>query len=374
MDTLDELFGRVSDGVCVSDAQGQVIYANAAARRMLDISGDERDVRLCDRLCRRLSDCGPGNCAERCPLLEPDSKEQGATFEGRYGPKTVYAWKEAGPSRLEQWKSLHVRCLRVPGSTADGEKSERHLTLIEDAAAQAAREQSSEEWREMIAHDLRSPLANIYGVLKSLEDIPAGKPLHPSEKGLLDVSLRACARMAELLDLFLELAQFDAGAVPVHLKNIPLLDLVKKCVEEQTVAAQVGGVEVKVSIAEDLRVLADAALLSRVVQNLLNNALKFTLQDGKVTISAAEEDGAVTLRVRDTGSGIAPEHIPFLFDRSYQAKARREGKIKGNGMGLTFCREALRAMGGSIAAKSEPGVGSEFIVSLPPAQTEAFVG
>jgi len=374
MDTLDELFGKVSDGVCVSDAQGQVIYANATARRMLDIGGDARDVKLCDRLCGLLSDSTPGDCADRCPLLEPDSKEPGVTFEGKYGPKTVYSWKETGPSRMEQWKNLRVRCLRVPGATADGEKSERRLTLIEDAAAQAAREQSGEEWREMIAHDLRSPLANIYGVLKTLEDIPAGKPLHPSEKGLLDVSIRACARMTELLDLFLELAQFDAGAVPVHPKNIPLLDLVKKCVEEQTVAAQVGGVEVKVSVPEDLKVLADWALLARVVQNLLNNALKFTLQDGKVAISATEEGGGILLRVKDTGSGIAPEHLPFLFDRAYQAKARREGKIKGNGMGLAFCQEALRAMGGAISVKSELGAGSEFIVSLPPVQAETFVG
>ena len=374
MEALEDLFGGVADGVCVSDERGRVLYANSAARRMLDVGEGESDVKLCDRLCGLLSEADSGSCAQHCPLLEPAAKAESATFEGKYGPKTVYTWKESGPNRVEQWKNLRVRCLRIPGTTADGRKSERHLTLIEDASEEAERERGGEEWRRMIAHDLRSPLANIYGVLKTLEDIPAGKPLHPSEKGLLDVSIRACARMTELLDLFLELAQFDAGAVPVHPRNVLIADLVGKCVEEQAVAAQVGGVEVSVAVPDGLKVLADEALLSRVLQNLLNNALKFTLQGGRVIISGAEEEGGVALRVKDTGSGIAPEHLPFLFDRAYQAKARREGKIKGNGMGLAFCREALRAMGGAIEAKSELGAGSEFIVRMPPAQVEAFVG
>ena len=374
MEALEDLFGKVADGVCVSDERGRVLYANSAARRMLDVGEGESDVKLCDRLCGLLSEADSGFCAQHCPLLEPAAKTESATFEGKYGPKTVYTWKESGPNRVEQWKNLRVRCLRIPGMTVGGGKSERHLTLIEDASEEAERERGGEEWRRMIAHDLRSPLANIYGVLKTLEDIPAGKPLHPSEKGLLDVSIRACARMTELLDLFLELAQFDAGTVPVHPGNILIADLVGKCVEEQAVAAQVGGVEVSVAVPDGLKVLADEALLSRVLQNLLNNALKFTLQGGRVIISGAEEEGGVALRVKDTGSGIAPEHLPFLFDRAYQAKARREGKIKGNGMGLAFCREALRAMGGAIEAKSELGAGSEFIVRMPPAQVEAFVG
>ncbi len=374
MEALEDLFGKVADGVCVSDERGRVLYANSAARRMLDVGEGESDVKLCDRLCGLLSKADSGACVQHCPLLEPAAKAETATFEGKYGPKTVYTWKESGPNREEEWKNLRVRCLRIPGMTVGGGKSERHLTLIEDASEEAERERGGEEWRRMIAHDLRSPLANIYGVLKTLEDIPAGKPLHPSEKGLLDVSIRACARMTELLDLFLELAQFDAGTVPVHPGNILIADLVGKCVEEQAVAAQVGGVEVSVAVPDGLKVLADEALLSRVLQNLLNNALKFTLQGGRVIISGAEEEGGVALRVKDTGSGIAPEHLPFLFDRAYQAKARREGKIKGNGMGLAFCREALRAMGGAIEAKSELGAGSEFIIRLPPAQAEAFVG
>jgi len=93
---LKNLFGRVAEGVCVSDDQGRVLYANSAARRMLDIGEGESD-----------------SCEQHCPLLDPGSEAKSAAFDGEYGPKTVYAWKESGPNRAEEWKSLRVRCLRV---------------------------------------------------------------------------------------------------------------------------------------------------------------------------------------------------------------------------------------------------------------------
>ena len=118
-------------------------------------------------------------------------------------------------------------------------------------------------------------------------------------------------------------------------------------------------------VPEDLAAFADPKLLFRILQNLINNAVKFTPEGGRVEVQACGSGEMVEVVVRDTGPGISALDAPFIFDRFYQARARREGRLQGNGLGLTFCREALAAMGGAIELRSRPGCGAEFAFHLP---------
>lgn len=126
-------------------------------------------------------------------------------------------------------------------------------------------------------------------------------------------------------------------------------------------------------------------MLGRVVDNLIDNAVKFTPQGGRVSVTAAAQplrpnatpngpgdaaadaaqQGCVVIRVKDTGPGIAAEEIPLIFDRYHQGEARRQGKTRGNGLGLAFCREALGLMGAQISVRSQVGRGSEFVITIP---------
>ncbi len=219
-----------------------------------------------------------------------------------------------------------------------------------------------EEWRRMVAHDLRAPLSNISAVLQVIREVAGTRPLSAKEIELIDISIRSGKRMTELLDLFLDIAKLDEGVMPVSKKETPLFPLVQSVIEDEVSLAQAKNISIEVSIGEKESVFADEALLERTLQNLLNNALKFTPRGGKISISLTEKG---EISVRDNGIGISQDGMRTLFDRFHQAQARREGLIQGNGLGLTFCRQAVRAMGGEIYVHSELGKGSEFTISLP---------
>jgi two-component system sensor histidine kinase ResE len=279
----------------------------------------------------------------------------------------AFEWKDDNFKRVERWKNLRVRCLKMPTPLFGSDGMEHHFTLIEDATAELELERHKEDWRNMIAHDLRTPLSVVYGASKVLGEIPVGGVITQREADLIEMSARNCSRMGELLDMFLDVAKLEAGSMSIALGALPLRGIVQKGIEEQAFNARSRRINVDASVPEVLTVRADADLLFRVIQNVLSNALKFTPEDGRVTITAASDEGGknVTLRVKDTGQGIPPEELPFIFDRFYQARARQQGRIKGFGLGLTFCLEALKTMGGGIEAQSTPGEGSEFIIRLP---------
>ncbi len=218
-----------------------------------------------------------------------------------------------------------------------------------------------EEWRRMVAHDLRAPLSNISAVLQVIREVAGTRPLSAKEIELIDISIRSGKRMTELLDLFLDIAKLDEGVMPVSKKEILLSPLVQSVIEDEISLSQAKNISVNAAIDEKETVFADENLLERTLQNLLNNALKFTPRGGKISISS--DKGKIS--VRDNGIGISQDGMKTLFDRFHQAQARREGLIQGNGLGLTFCRQATRAMGGEIYVHSELGKGSEFTISLP---------
>lgn len=371
MESISSLFDQVSDGVCLSGADGRVLYMNPAAGRLLGVPPeDTSEKRLCDLLCGRLATPSAPECASTCPLLSPGAPERSVSFEGRYGGQEAYHWgKESGFHRTREWKDLRVRCLRAPLGLGPG--SEAHLTLIQDVSAERELERRREDWRNMVAHDLRTPMTAVYAALREVQEARKAKG-REQEDELLAIAVRSCRRIAELLDLYLDLAKLEAGLMPVKPTGMDLPEAVRGCVEEQVPLARERDVRVEVRAPQEARVLADPDLLSRVVENLLNNALKFTRKGGRVTLSAGPaEPGFVALSVEDEGPGIPPEELPLLFDRYHQARARREGKLKGTGLGLSFCRQALGAMGGGIRAEAAPGGGARFVVRLPAAPKEA---
>lgn len=364
---LDPLFKDLSDGICVSDGHGNILYLNPAAQRMLDSNGMGGPQRICELLCSRLSTEENGECASKCPLRQVGSPEKSVTFQGKHGPAVAFEWKDANFKRVEHWKNLRVRCLKMPTTLFGSGQPENHFTLIEDATAELDLERHKEDWRNMVAHDLRTPLSVVYGVSKALGELPLGSAITEREAALIEMSARNCKRMGELLDLFLDVAKLEAGAMPIEPSDFPVLRVVEKCMEEQAFSARSRRIAVDMSVPPELIVRADFELLFRAIENVLNNALKFTPEEGRVTISAVGDPQLkrATLRVKDTGPGISPEELPFIFDRFHQARARQQGRIKGFGLGLTFCREALKAMGGDIEARSTLGSGSEFIIRLP---------
>jgi len=357
---LAPLFGEVSDGVCAADAFGMLLYMNPAAEALLGTTLERsRGRSQCELLCGHLATEASPECASACALRVLGGEETAVTHKGQRAQPSSYAWNDTGFKRLEKARALRVRCVLLP---AGGEGA--RLTIIEDCSAELELERRREDWRSMVAHDLRNPLSVIFAAARELQDAAPGAAPDPE---LVDICVQNCRRMMSLLDRYLDVAKLESGLMDVRLARLPLEPLLKACVDEQAVLAREKSVIVELRAAQGLSVTADPDLLPRVLANLLNNAVKFAPAGGTVDVTA-EADGRVSIVVitfRDSGPGIDPEELPALFDRYHQAAAGRRGPRKGTGLGLAFCREAVKAMHGTIDVQSEPGAGSSFAVRLP---------
>lgn len=366
-DPPSELLELLSDGICVSDAGSRVLYLNPAAERLLGLSRAEAAGLLaCDLICGRLAVPGRAECASDCPLRVPEDPARAVSFRGVRDPRESFRWREEGVRRESGGRPLRVRCARVPPPPGEPSRGERRFTILEDASAELALEREREDWRSMIAHDLRAPLTNILGVLRDLED----EPRKPPDPEMVAIALRSGEKMNAMLDLYLEVAKLEAGRMPVDARPLALAPFAASCAAEQAPLAKKKSIEVAVAVPDGLAVEADERLLARALQNLLNNALKFAPEDGRVELRAAADGaGRVRLSVRDTGPGIAPDELPRLFERF--RRCRGDERRPGTGLGLAFCREAAAAMGGSIEVESKLGAGTAFTLVLPRARDAA---
>lgn len=345
LEGLRPLLDSLTDGVCIADESGKLLYANAAAGQLLGVSEKEAmESALCGLLCGRLS----GVDHEECPLRQAGTPETAVTFSG------AYAGDPSG-------RNLRVRCLRVRRA-----RGERHFVVIEDARRDAEVARRQDDWRHMFAHDLRSPLTNVLGVLRMIEEKGAGNAMSEHDLEMIALAVRSCERIKALLDSYLTVALMRERSIPVTMAPVDVGALVKLCLEEESGKAREKERSLECGGAceggEGCWADADRELLHRVLLNLLDNALKFTMTGGSVRVSVRREDGRILIRVADDGSGIPEEDLPHIFERFYQAKGVPRGV--GFGLGLTFCREAMRAMGGEIDVESRVGKGSAFTLRL----------
>jgi len=154
--------------------------------------------------------------------------------------------------------------------------------------------------------------------------------------------------------------------VPLHREEVALRPLVSRVLSEIEVTRPRLDVELAQEVPEGLPpVYADAERVHQVLFNLLDNAVRFTPPGGRICVSAAGHNGSVDVEVRDTGPGIAPEHLPRLFERFYRVDTARSREEGGTGIGLAIARSVVEAHGGRIWAESEPGKGSTFTFELP---------
>lgn len=354
---LAQLFDEVSDGVCAADAAGKVLYMNPSAQRLLEVTlSKSRGRSQCDLLCGKLIPPGGTECASGCALRDPGSGASALTFTGVHNRREVYAWNEGEFKRVEKSRALRVRCVRMP--TAAGGGGVR-ITFLEDASAELELERRREDWRHMVAHDLRSPLTAIFAAAREMQE-------ERPDSEMLRICVQNCRRMMALLDAYLDVAKLEAGLMPVAVKAMPLTPLLKTCVAEQEPTAREKRLAVRLDTPATLDAAADPELLTRVLSNLMSNAVKFTPEGGEIVVAArAEGTGKVVVDFRDTGPGISREDMPALFERYHRVEGSKAEK--GTGLGLAFCREAVKAMKGTVSVVSRPGEGSTFTLELPSA-------
>jgi signal transduction histidine kinase len=218
-----------------------------------------------------------------------------------------------------------------------------------------------------VAHELRTPLTTIEGYMEGLMD-----GMIPPNQHAYSLVLRESVRLQRLVNELALLSRIEAGEVTVTPRALPLPEVVERVREQLLPLYEAQDIAFATDIPPDLPELwADPDRLAQILLNLLGNALRYTPAGGAITISARPLEGAVQISVRDTGIGIAAEHLPHLFERFYRVDKSRTRSSGGTGIGLTIARHLVHAHGGEIWAESEgAGHGTTFHLTLPALVTD----
>ncbi len=219
-----------------------------------------------------------------------------------------------------------------------------------------------------VTHELRTPLTVIKGTVETLED-GAVDDLSGRGKLLHSMNLET-NRLIKLVNDLLVLTRSDAGALSLDIQSFDLFELVQtRCDIMEPLAIQ-RGVQLKQEISTDLQalVMGDPNRTSQVLDNLLNNALRYAPRDSNIKISLEILEGKTQCSVSDQGPGISREHLPLIFERFYRVEKSRDRESGGSGLGLAIARALIEAQGGSIQVQSIVGEGTTITFQLPAAK------
>ncbi|WP_262060504.1 sensor histidine kinase [Streptomyces sp. STR69] len=211
-----------------------------------------------------------------------------------------------------------------------------------------------------IAHELRSPLTNIRGWLEVTRD-----GFVEPDPALLGSLHEEAMVLQRVIDDLQDLAAADAGTLRLHREPVRVEDLFDQVAAAYRVTADTAGVTLTGKADNSIWLDADPVRMRQVLGNLVSNALRHTPVDGTVTLTAWREGDRAVLTVTDTGTGIAPEDLPHVFERFWRADQSRSRRTGGSGLGLSIVRDLAAAHDGTVEATSEPGTGSVFTLRLP---------
>jgi signal transduction histidine kinase len=251
------------------------------------------------------------------------------------------------------------RSARAGGIRAPGELRDLAIAFDQMAATLDRQDQLRRDLVADVAHELRTPVAILQAGHEALLDGLA-EPTPAELSSLRDEVLRLARMIGDLQTL----AAADAAALQLALRPGDLAGIAAAAAGSLTRRFEAAGVTLDQDLAP-VPVQADERWLHQVITNLLTNALKFTPAGGEVTIRTSRRGGGAVLRVSDTGVGIPAEDLPHVFDRFWRGQSA--ASISGSGIGLAVAAELAQAHGGALTARSEPGQGAEFTLTLPAA-------
>jgi two-component system phosphate regulon sensor histidine kinase PhoR len=223
-------------------------------------------------------------------------------------------------------------------------------------------EQVRRDFVANVSHELRTPLAAIKSVIETLESGAVEDP--QAARDFLQRADGEVDRLVQMVGELLELSRIESGELSMTREPVDVGAAVQSAVERLRPQAEKAGVGLSVETATKLSsVRGDRVSLERAIVNLINNAIKFTLDGGSVRVLARPDGDGVKIEVSDNGSGIEPQDLPRVFERFYKAdRARRAG---GTGLGLAVVKHTAEAHGGRVEAVSRLGEGSSFRIWLP---------
>lgn len=340
---LSSILASVAEGLVIIDSDSEVLLVNDSARALLGIG---------DREIKRLTDIS------RDPHIHRVFSS--VLGSGERSEARIETWPANLTSDRRRILRLHAAPLSLEGKAIGGAVGAFiDVTKIEQL------ERVRQEFLANVSHELRTPLASITAYVETL----INGAIDDSENSLrfLNTIQRNAERMRNLVDDVAELSAIEGGEVRLRLEDLPLRQVVNEVMTGLAHRAKKNGVQFRNEVDEHLIVSADSRRLEQILTNLIDNAIKFNQPSGLIRVSAdlTEDGGFHTLTVEDSGQGIAPEHLPRIFERFYRVDKARSRDAGGTGLGLAIVKHLARAHGGEAFVRSELGQGSQFVIRLP---------
>jgi signal transduction histidine kinase len=246
-------------------------------------------------------------------------------------------------------------------------EGERHALLLRERDAREAADAASrtkDEFLATLSHELRTPATAILGWTRLLK---GGRLDDAGEQKALDALDRSARAQAAMLNDIIDVSRVVRGTLRLDVRRTQVADVVREALETIEPAAHAKRIEIRCDLDADLPIIdADPDRLRQILWNLMANAVKFTPDEGWIEIRALHTHETIQLSVTDSGIGIAPEFLPFVFDRFRQQDTSDTRRHSGLGLGLSIVRHLVEAHGGTIVAASDgTGKGARFVVTMP---------
>jgi len=326
MSLLKEFLSQVGEGYLLIDKEGRVVFGNdfLLKRRLLRENFEGKPYYEC-----------VNNLAVVSCLAEAlsEKKDKVCNFDHEEREYTLYAFTG----------------------------SELTVVRFSDITELKRYERSRREFVANVSHELKTPIA----VLKSLLETLYEEEDREEKRVFLEKALKRVEDMRRLVEDLLILTKLESGEERIKREDVDLRLLVEEVFDLLEPQAKERNISLINSVDKGLKVKGDWDKLFLLLKNLVDNAIKYNKEGGKVEVKAKRENQYVQLQVQDTGIGIPKEHIPFIFERFYRVDPSRSRNLGGTGLGLSIVKHIALSHGGKIEVESREGLGSTFTVYLP---------
>jgi two-component system phosphate regulon sensor histidine kinase PhoR len=333
---IEALLAGMDEGVIAADLQQKILLHNGAAARLLDFDSAGASGRLLWEVVREE---GVIRAARETLASGGRRTFKVGPVRNRHLDVSVYSWPEAGPP-------------------------EGVVIVAHDATESVRYQELRKEFVANVSHELRTPLTMIKGFVETLRDGALSDPVKGPE--FLATIEKHVDQLTNLVSDLLELSRLESREGLPRMARVEVATTLARVVEFMKPAAEKRRQTLELSANGGLPGIAgDPDYLERAVGNLVDNAIKYTPEGGRIRVSAKPDDGHVVIEVSDTGIGIPPEDVPRVFERFYRVDKSRSREMGGTGLGLSIVKHVVHVHGGTVDVESVVGKGTTIRVRLP---------
>ena len=334
LDINNRIFLHMTDGIIAYDLEGKIILVNPAAKKLLSISPED------------------SNFEDVFSKFNLDINME----------KIIYLENWTSTEQKIEVEDKYVNALFAP-FRGDNDRPAGIISVLQDITEHVKLDNMRKEFIADVSHELKTPITSIMGYADTLLEGEYDKEVQQKFLGVIASEAR---RMAKLVTDLLTLSRYDNNKNQLQKEQFDLGELVKKCQDNLEIEFKKKNHEVNCFVTADVPlVYADKGDVERVVLNILSNSVKYTPENGKISIYVGFVYNDAYIKILDNGIGIPEEDLSRIFERFYRVDKARTREMGGTGLGLSIAKDLLDKNGGSIDIKSIVGEGTEVVIKVP---------